>query len=73
MKSQTKTEVHTLKITIQENPTIEETQVHIICPEMTAEIEEIVAGIGLIGHTFAGKKDGEIFFIPMKDIFISKP
>ena len=69
MKSQTKTEVHTLKITIQENPTIEETQVHIICPEMTAEIEEIVAGIGLIGHTFAGKKDGEIFFIPMKDIF----
>lgn len=58
-----------MKITIQENPNIAETQVHIVCSEMTPEIEEIVANIGLIGHTFAGKKDGEIFFIPMKDIF----
>lgn len=58
-----------MKITIQENSNIEETQIHIVCTEMTPEIEEIVANIGLIGHTFAGKKDGEIFFIPMKDIF----
>ncbi len=58
-----------MKITIQENPNIAETQIHIVCAEMTPEIEEIVANIGLIGHTFAGKKDGEIFFIPMKDIF----
>jgi len=69
MKSQKETEGNALKITIQENPGIGETQVHIICPEMTAEIEEIVANIGLIGHTFAGKKEGEIFFISMKDIF----
>ena len=58
-----------LKITIRENPNITETEVHIICCEMTPEIEEIVAGIGLIGHTFAGKKNGETFFIPLKDIF----
>jgi DNA-binding LytR/AlgR family response regulator len=58
-----------LKITIRENPNTTETEVHIICSEMTPEIEEIVANIGLIGHTFAGKKDGETFFIPLKDIF----
>ena len=58
-----------MKIMIQKNPNIEETQIHIGCTEMTPEIEEIVANIGLIGHTFAGKKDREIFFIPMKDIF----
>ena len=29
-----------LNITIQENPHVSETQVHIVCAEMTAEIEE---------------------------------
>ena len=58
-----------LKITIRENPNTSETEVHIVCSEITPEIEEIVANIGLIGHTFAGKKDGETFFIPMKEIF----
>ena len=58
-----------MKITIQENPNIKETEITVVCSEMTAELEEIIAQIGLIGHTFAGKKDDEIFFVPMKDIF----
>lgn len=58
-----------LKITIQENPNIQETEITVVCAEMTAELEEIIAKIGLIGHTFAGKQNGETFFVPMKDIF----
>ena len=58
-----------LKITIHENPNVKETEITVVCAEMTAELEEIIAGIGLIGHTFAGKKDGEIFFVAMKDIY----
>lgn len=57
-----------LKITIHEDPNINETEITVICSEMTAELEEIIANIGLIGHNFAGKRDGETFFVPMKDI-----
>ena len=46
-----------------------ETEITVVCAEMTAELEEIIANIGLIGHTFAGKKDGETFFVAMKDIY----
>lgn len=58
-----------MKITIHEDPNIKETEITVVCAEMTDELYEIIANIGLIGHTFAGKKDGETFFIPMKDIF----
>ena len=58
-----------LKLTIREDPNINETEVSVVCPKMTAEVEEIVANIGLIGQTFAGKKEGATFFIPASDIF----
>ena len=58
-----------MKITIHEDPSAKEMEITIVCAEMTPELEEIIAHIGLIGHTFAGKKDGETFFIPMKDIY----
>ncbi len=58
-----------MKITIHENPNAKETEITVICAEMTAELEEIIANIGLIGHTVAGKKDGETFFVSMKDIY----
>jgi DNA-binding LytR/AlgR family response regulator len=63
------TEGTALKITIHEDPNAKEIEISIVCAEMTAELEEIIANIGLVGHTFAGKKDGETFFIPMKDIY----
>lgn len=69
MKSQRSKGGTALKITIQENPNANETEITIVCTEMTAELEEIIAQIGLIGHTFAGKRDGETFFVPRKDIF----
>ena len=58
-----------LKLTIREDPNVNETEVSVVCPKMTAEVEEIVANIGLIGQTFAGKKEGATFFIPASDIF----
>ncbi len=58
-----------LKLTIREDPNINETEVTVACPKMTAEIEEIVANIGLIGQTIAGKREGATFFIPATDIF----
>ena len=59
-----------LKLTIHEDPTATEIEVSIVCPEITGELKDMIANIGLIGHTFAGDKDGETFFIPVKDIFI---
>ena len=58
-----------LKLTIREDPSISETEVSVVCPKMTAEVEEIVANIGLIGQTIAGKREGATFFIPASDIF----
>ena len=58
-----------LKLTIREDPNINETEVSVVCPKMTAEVEEIVANIGLIGQTIAGKREGATFFIPATDIF----
>ena len=58
-----------MKLTIREDPSISETEVTVVCPKMTAEVEEIVANIGLIGQTIVGKRDGATFFIPATDIF----
>ena len=58
-----------MKITIHEDPNISDTEISIVCPQMTEELRDMIANIGLIGHTFAGDKDGETFFIPVKDIF----
>ncbi len=58
-----------MKITIHENPSVNETEITIVCSKMTDELKEIISSIGLIGLTFAGKKEEETFFIPIKDIF----
>ena len=58
-----------MKITIQENPSIEESEVLITCSHLTDELRDMIACIGLAGHTFAGQWQGETFFIPIKDIF----
>ena len=58
-----------MKINILEDSNANEIEISIVCFKITDEIRDIVANIGLLGHTFAGKKDGETFFIPIKDIF----
>ena len=58
-----------MKVTIVEDPNIKETEISIVCSKMTSELKDIVASITTVGRTFAGKKENEIFFIPVKDIF----
>ncbi len=58
-----------MKITIHQDPDVNETEISITCSEMTSELQEIIANICLFENTFAGKKDGATFFIPMKDIY----
>ena len=58
-----------LKVTIVEDPNIKETEISIVCEKMTNEINDIVSKISAVGLTVAGKKDEEIFFIPVEDIF----
>ena len=58
-----------MKVTIIEDPTVKETEISIVCSKMTSELNDIISQISAVGLTFAGKKEGEIFFIPIKDIF----
>ena len=58
-----------MKVTIVEDPNINETEISIVCAKMTDELKDIVSNIASVGRTFAGEKENEIFFIPIKDIF----
>ncbi len=58
-----------MKLTIVEDPNIKETEISIVCSKITEELKDIVSNIAVVGLTFAGKKEGEVFFIPIKDIF----
>lgn len=58
-----------MKIVIVEDPNIKETEISIVCTQMTDELKDIVSNIATVGRTFAGKKKNEIYFIPIKDIF----
>lgn len=58
-----------MKVTIIEDPNINETEISIRCAQMTDELKDIISNIAAVGLTFAGKKESEMFFIPIKDIF----
>ena len=58
-----------MEITIHEDPNISDTEIYIVCPQMTEELRDMIANLGLIGYTVAGKKEGETFFVSLKDIF----
>ena len=58
-----------MKVTIVEDPNINETEISIVCTEMTDELNNILANIAAAELTFTGKKGKETFFVPIKDIF----
>lgn len=58
-----------MKITIQENSNAQETEIIIVCKELTSELNEVISNIALSTHTIAGNSDGEIYFVPLKDIY----
>ena len=58
-----------MKITIVEDPNVNETEVSIVCAKMTDEIKNIVSNISTVGLTFMGRKENETFIVPIDDIF----
>ena len=57
-----------MKIKITQNENVEETEITIVCKEITDEIAEIVANFGLSDGTVGGKCDGETHFVRISDI-----
>lgn len=58
-----------MKIKIYEDANVAETEISIVCPQMTDELKDIIATIGLIDRTFAGRREEEVYFVPVKDIY----
>lgn len=58
-----------MKITVKQDPKINETEITITCREIDTDLETIISNLSLIDNTAAGKIDGETYFIPMTDIF----
>ena len=58
-----------MKITIQENGNAQETEIIVVCKELTSELEEVLSGLALSTNTIAGSADGEICFLPLKEIY----
>ena len=58
-----------MKVTIIEDPNINETEISIVCNKITKELNDIVSKISAVGLTVAGKKEGETFLIPIKEIY----
>lgn len=58
-----------MKITIHEDPTLTDTEISISCSKVTPEIEQLVSAFALIDETVTGKKNEEIHFIPLQQIY----
>lgn len=58
-----------MKITIKTNESIEETEVTIVCENITPEIEKVISALNLIDKQLAVKKGSEYFLINISDIF----
>ena len=50
-----------MKVTIIEDPNVNETEISIVCAKITNELNDIVSKISAVGLTVAGKKDEETF------------
>ena len=57
-----------MKINIQINENIEDVNIDIVCPQMTAEIERILAAIRMLDHQLTGTKNGETYLIDIRKI-----
>ena len=57
-----------MKITIRQDENVNETEITVVCRQIDAEIEQILAAVSLIGNTVAGVRGEETCFIPLKDI-----
>lgn len=58
-----------MKITIKTNESIKETEVTIVCENITPEIEKVISALNLIDKQLAVKKGAEYFLINITDVF----
>ena len=58
-----------MKITIQEKPDALEPEIAVICSKLTPELSNLISQIALFDHTIPGKIDGEVHFIPIKEVY----
>ena len=52
-----------MKINIQINENVEDVNIDIVCPKLTADIERILTAIRMLDHQLAGTKNGETYLI----------
>ncbi len=57
-----------MKITVNYDPNITETEVCVTCRELTAEVREMISAITLADNTITGILGDETYFIPLGDI-----
>ncbi len=57
-----------MKIIIKQDENVSETEITVVCRQIDAEIEQILAAVSLIGNTVAGIRGDETCFIPLKEI-----
>lgn len=57
-----------MKITINYDPKITETEVVITCRELTGEVREMISAVTLADNTITGAIGDETYFIPLGDI-----
>lgn len=58
-----------MKIIIEEKKDLAETEITVRCREMTEALAEAIAQLGLADRVFAGRREEETFFVPLRDIY----
>ncbi len=58
-----------MKITIETNGGVKETEIKIVCNNITQEIEKIMSMLSMMDKRLAVKKDDETFFINSDQVF----
>lgn len=57
-----------MKVTVEENENVNETEVAIRCRSVDAETEKLIESVRLFANTIPGKKDGADYFIGLSDV-----
>ncbi len=57
-----------MKIHIKQDPSVDETEITVLCRTLNRELQELISYIGLADNTIVGMTGEETFFIPLTDI-----
>ncbi|MCD7731687.1 MAG: LytTR family transcriptional regulator DNA-binding domain-containing protein [Oscillospiraceae bacterium] len=57
-----------MKINIQIDESMKETEINISCKSLSKEVEQIISALRVLNKQLAGKKQGEVFLIDLEEI-----